>query len=393
MEPAMTLKLTRKELYDLIWDKPRTEIAKDLQISDVRLGKLCREMNVPAPPRGYWANLAGKRRKRKFVKPPLDYTLAERIEEDHDAVWLSFPKFDPKDFDQPVPPPPVFSYSVEEALERYRLLVDKVPMPKSTRGLHPITQKFIAEDERLAKVAKSYSWHKPKYQSPEGQELLQGMSQLLWMWADLGFKPSSSGHRHIRLWVGHKGWGRSFEVTRTEATPAPSHRVAKGKPAGFEFRFGTETWERQSKKPDLIFPEFTRTVLRNIALLAIEQWEKGFRDAVKRNYDWRLHDRKQAIEEYEKACESERKRKASELQALLDSRQKLLNDAISNVARSDQIRALIGALDERIGSQSNEVPAFQHWRSWALSQAAAIDPRARSLTHLNEWFEKFRLNR
>jgi len=88
-----------------------------------------------------------------------------------------------------------------------------------------------------------------------------------------------------------------------------------------------------------------------------------------------------------------RKRKASELQALLDSRQKLLNHAISNVPRSDQIRALIGALDERIGSHSNEVPAFEHWRSWAPSQAEAIDPRARSLTHLNEWFEKFRLNR
>jgi hypothetical protein len=133
-------------------------------------------------------------------------------------------------------------------------------------------------------------------------------------------------------------------------------------------------------------------VLRNIALLAIERWEKGFRDAVKRNYDWRLHDRKQAIEEYEKACESERKRKATELQALLDSRQKPLNDAISNVARSDQIRALIGALDERIGSQSSEVPAFQHWRRWALSQAEAIDPRAQSLMQLNEWFEMFRLN-
>ncbi len=48
----MPLKLTRKELYDLVWAKPRTEIAKQLEISDVRLGTLCREMNVPAPPRG-----------------------------------------------------------------------------------------------------------------------------------------------------------------------------------------------------------------------------------------------------------------------------------------------------------------------------------------------------
>ncbi len=49
--------------------------------------------------------------------------------------------------------------------------------------------------------------------------------------------------------------------------------------------------------------------------------------------------------------------------------------------------------DERIGLRSNEVPTLEHWKSQALSQAEAIDPRARSPTHLNEWFEKFRLNR
>jgi hypothetical protein len=57
METSMPLNLTRKELFDLVWAKPRTEIAKQFEISAVRLGKVCREMNVPAPPRGYWANL------------------------------------------------------------------------------------------------------------------------------------------------------------------------------------------------------------------------------------------------------------------------------------------------------------------------------------------------
>jgi hypothetical protein len=79
--------------------------------------------------------------------------LAERIEEDHTAIWASFPNFDPKNFDQPIPPPPIILYSLEEALERYKLLADQTPIPKATRGLHPITQKLVAEDERLAKLA------------------------------------------------------------------------------------------------------------------------------------------------------------------------------------------------------------------------------------------------
>ena len=206
MVPAMPLNLTRKELYDLVWAKPRTEIAKQFEISSVRLGKLCREMNVPAPPRGYWANLAGRRRKRKYIKPPLTYNVAERIEEEPAVGWASFPDFDPKKFDQDVPPPPDMPYSLEETVERYRLLAYQAPMPKATRGAHPITQKLITEDERRATLAWQSSWEKPKFESPEGKELLQGLNQLLWMWTDLGFKTRSIGYRDISLRIGRGGY-------------------------------------------------------------------------------------------------------------------------------------------------------------------------------------------
>lgn len=387
----MPLNLTRKELYDLVWAKPRTEIAKQFEISAVRLGTLCREMNVPAPPRGYWANLAGRRRKRKYIKPPLTYNVAERIEEEHAAVWASFPDFDPKIFDQDIPPPPHIPYSLEETLERYKLLVYQGPMPKATREAHPITQKLITEDERRAKLAWQLSWEKPKFESPEGKELLQGLNQLLWMWTDLGFKTRSIGHHDIGLRIGRGGYGRSFEVIRTP--PAPTgKRHAKSGSRGFEFWFDTQAWERRSKKPALTFRTFNRAVLRSIALLTIEGWEKEFRESVKRDYDWKVSDRKRAIEQAELARERDRQRKAAELQALLDSRQKLLQNAISDAARSDQIRSLVQSLDERIGPHGKDVPAFEHWRSWALSEAEAIDPRVASLAHLNEWFEKFRLH-
>ena len=70
----------------------------------------------------------------------------------------------------------------------------------------------------------------------------------------------------------------------------------------------------------------------------------------------------------------------------------MLQNAISSAARSDQIRSLVNDLDERIRQHGVDVPAFEHWRRWALSEAEAIDPKARSLAHLTEWFEKFRLD-
>jgi hypothetical protein len=389
----MALNVTRKELYDLVWTTPRSQIAHDLGISDVRLGKLCREMNVPAPPRGYWANLAGTRRKRKYEKPPLSYTLAERIEEDHASVWASVADFDPKQLDQPIPPPPVLPCSLEESLRRYRLLVDQAPMPKATRGLHPITQKLVAEDERLAKLARSYSWEKPKFQSPEGKEHLQGLNQVLWMLTDLGFNAKSSGTRHIRMWIAGGGHGRSFEVTRRESATADGRRANKRSAPGYDFWFDTQEYERHSKKPALSFSAFTRAALRSIAYLVIENWERGFRESVSRGYEWRVAERKQVIAQAEAARERERERIAAERRALLESRGKLMAQAISDADRSDGIRSLVRALDERIGPHKDQVPEFDRWRAWALAEADSIDPRARSLAHLNEWFEKFRLDR
>ena len=51
----------------------------------------------------------------------------------------------------------MMSFSPEEALKRYRRLVEGASMPKATRGLHPITQKLVTGDERLAKLANHYS--------------------------------------------------------------------------------------------------------------------------------------------------------------------------------------------------------------------------------------------
>lgn len=50
--------LPRSQLYDLVWSKPVTEVAKELGISDVALAKRCRNLNIPLPPRGYWARVA-----------------------------------------------------------------------------------------------------------------------------------------------------------------------------------------------------------------------------------------------------------------------------------------------------------------------------------------------
>lgn len=60
---------SRSELFELVWSKPATAVARDLGISDVAVGKLCSKLQVPKPPRGYWARVeAGQTPK----KPALE---------------------------------------------------------------------------------------------------------------------------------------------------------------------------------------------------------------------------------------------------------------------------------------------------------------------------------
>ena len=48
----------RVELYNEVWHQPLVRLSRKYGISDVRLGKVCRKLQIPHPGRGYWAKRA-----------------------------------------------------------------------------------------------------------------------------------------------------------------------------------------------------------------------------------------------------------------------------------------------------------------------------------------------
>lgn len=60
--------ITREELFALVWDKPTQEVAKEIGVSDVAISKRCARLQVPKPPRGYWARVRSGQTPRR---PPL----------------------------------------------------------------------------------------------------------------------------------------------------------------------------------------------------------------------------------------------------------------------------------------------------------------------------------
>jgi hypothetical protein len=64
--------VTREELYELVWSTPMIRVAEKFEVSGSYLARVCTELRVPRPERGYWAKLAvGKAPQRPVLPEPL----------------------------------------------------------------------------------------------------------------------------------------------------------------------------------------------------------------------------------------------------------------------------------------------------------------------------------
>jgi hypothetical protein len=82
VDAMKSISITRKELYDRVWQEPMMRLAKSFGLSDVGLAKICRKNDIPRPPRGYWARMhAGQ-------SPPISPLPSP---EDNPAILLKEP--------------------------------------------------------------------------------------------------------------------------------------------------------------------------------------------------------------------------------------------------------------------------------------------------------------
>ncbi|MGY0373030.1 hypothetical protein [Clostridium sp. JNZ J1-5] len=61
----------REKLYEEVWSNPVAHVALQYGVSDVAIHKVCKSLNIPVPPRGYWARI---RSGEKIEKPSLPAT-------------------------------------------------------------------------------------------------------------------------------------------------------------------------------------------------------------------------------------------------------------------------------------------------------------------------------
>ena len=64
--------LSRDDLYSQIWTTPMSRLAAQYGITGNGLAKICARLNVPCPPRGYWAKKAAGKRVVQYRLPEPD---------------------------------------------------------------------------------------------------------------------------------------------------------------------------------------------------------------------------------------------------------------------------------------------------------------------------------
>jgi hypothetical protein len=361
----------REKLYQEVWSTPMLQLAKQYGCSDRGLAKLCERMNIPVPPRGYWAR---KEAGQKVAQPPLP-PLSEG--QDNFAVYhaITLEPSSPKD------------QSLEEFEHR---LENRIAVATEGAQLHPLAAGI---NQALEKAK----------EDPSG--ILTSEAE----WCYVIRVSKGTRERAIRIL---DALFRAFE--------ARGHTMAYDKEKKYAFvqigavretftleelldrkeRALTKAQEKDKIKNPWMYsyPEYDKVPSGRLRLKASggwgidrTSWTDGTRQRVEeclnrfmavmakaavrdleRQIEWEREELER--EERERLAEERRKRKLAEQRRLWA----LLTESTS-WHESQRIREYVEAVKERaahLGSSAQEDQALGEWIAWALRQAESLDPLA-----------------
>ena len=374
----MAAKFTRQALYDLLWSQPKTTVAIELGISDAGLGKICREANIPIPPRGYWARISAG-------QTPPRISLQARGLGQTDEVIIGRDTWSGREEQiTELPPEPFFPESLATVALRAQKLLGKSCFAKTLANPHPLIAKLLAEDDlrRQAMKDKPYAWDKPKFDEPLARRRLKILNALFLAVSKAGFKPSLHGKEAEEVGVIVGNTHVAFTLTKIEQRS----RVAKGKAALSQLQLQLEitNWAQGGEFPLNLWCDTEDAPLEShlaeIATNLLVAGEMLYRGHVIWQHNY-LSERKAEQDEKIRQAEEKAAREA-EAARLADLQQR--RDALLAAADNRQKATILRALVAEAEQQPNVVAAagFELWRNWVLAEATQLDPFSGALEAL-----------
>lgn len=385
----MEQQFTREEFYDLIWSKPIKDLAPDFGISDVALGKICRQLGIAMPGRGYWAKL------KAGAKLPIQPKLPQRRFGEHDTITIGEEPSEARRerllLLEELPPKPTFSETLSELTARAKAAAGHVVVPKTLSKPHPIIARLLQGDDarREKSINSAYPWEhsgiyaSTLFSSPFEKRRLRILNAIFIGVEKLDLHVHANGKNPENFTVGTRNGSRlSFKLDHPSAKYRdnfPSSSMAN-RSANEKLKFeiywhpsppqGLQTtWEDRNDH------QIEQDIDEIVAGIAIAL-EMIFRESKIWQHELLVEER-ETRQKQEKAAQEAKIRK--ERQYLERSRQAQLDKLFSDAAAyrlAKDLREYVAEVLSANEGDDHPVPDkdLQAWAAWAREQADSIDP-------------------
>jgi hypothetical protein len=357
-EAAQTV--TREQLHELVWRTPMTRLAERFGLSDVGLRKVCRKLDVPTPPLGWWAKKSAGKAVRVAELPdwrpgiPRETTIA---------------------------PTPAGEAGLQQAVRTEAERAGEIAVPERLARPHPMIAGWIADHRQRRENAREHRqrWPGSQFTVPDFTAAERRRHRVLHaLFAALGKKGATIAENDRRQLVATmEGEDIAFtchEKSRQVRRPLTddekrwSSRTVRTElePTGFlELQIHAwhdqplrRTWRESEKRPlETMLPEIVATFVVLAPVLA--------------ERSRRREEQARVFAERQRQLELERERRQQD-----DKRWRRFLQIADGWKRAELAREFIARLRQLDiqRSEPTEGRSVAEWLDWAEAKARELDP-------------------
>ena len=374
--PSGPQSITREELYRRVWETPMSKLAKEFGLSDVGLAKTCKRMDVPYPPRGWWARKAAG---QKLVPTKLPKATDGTLE-----ATVIYPT--------PTPPPvPTVAPEVQQKIDKAITTAAEIVVHEKLTKPHSIIAKWIADHEKRQEEARANRrrfgshWSVPAELTPTERRRHRVFDAILKALEKLGGKVALDARADAAVTMsGEKIAFRMIEKSKQVRTPREDRSGFRQEliPTG-KLLFKLETylpdgfkreWLETDQKPmEEMLPEIVGTIVAAIPVM-VERTRKSVEDERRR---WEAQQQREQEEQRRKLAANQWKR--------FIEIARMWEDAKLATAFVEELRKQEFEPDAKIGDKT-----VAEWLAWAEDYAnfpldAGVEAIFEDVNSKNAW--------
>lgn len=363
-------RISRQELYDLVWSVPASKLSQRFGLSGRGLAKLCERHDIPVPERGWWAKTtAGHKVDRTPLRPAKDpylETVQVYVREDFRS-WLSreeLAAFEQRLTDEKAARLPTVPTADDG---RHPIVVGSRRRLKNSSSTSPHIEISVSKglrDKALCAATalvsacetRGYSFV-PRPDSSDAIMALKAFDQVIGIKIE---EPMLSvPHVLTKAEAREKALGRGWQIPKYDSAPSGQLAISLDHRADGERRTFSTTDDRPMES---VIADVMKALVRIAMRLRADENRQAERDRREREAVELRRQEAHRRQEEEARIAAERRRRREVLRQAASYRQ------------LQSVRVLMQQVREMAASAQIDGDAVQEWLSFAGSVADSLDP-------------------